>query len=175
MILLCILGRKWQYITESSLCLCVCMVGVYTHTHPHTHIYIGSYDDWCLYSSITSNKPFIRWWPWVQVWFQCWSIITASAVTHDTTRLFGIIYGIAISTLMQLEPYLGSFLCISSSDGERPTLVKNAEVELIMKPWLVIHWLSSHFWYLVLTDPHIFPTYAEVPSQNFLQKTLLTQ
>ena len=46
---------------------------------------------------------------------------------------FSSLYGIAISTLMQLEPYLGSFLCISSCLTEK-VLVKNMEVELVMKP-----------------------------------------
>ena len=28
--------------------------------------------------SFASNKVFIRWWPWVQAWFQGWSIITTN-------------------------------------------------------------------------------------------------
>ena len=36
------------------------------------------------------------------------------ALTHDTTRLCWIDVTVGLSMLMQLEPYLGSFLCISS-------------------------------------------------------------
>ena len=42
---------------------------------------------------------------------------SAPAVSHDTTRLCQIIV-IAISTLMQLGPYLRSFACISSCPKE---------------------------------------------------------
>ena len=31
------------------------------------------------------------------------------------------------------------------------------------------------FWHIVLADPHIFPTYTDVPSRNFLQKRPLIQ
>ena len=42
---------------------------------------------------------------------------------------------IAISTLMQLEPYLGSyFMYFLFSDDESPRLVKNTAGELVMKP-----------------------------------------
>ena len=56
------------------------------------------------------------------------------AVTHNTTRLCWLtsLCGIAISTLMQLESYLGSFLYIFSCLS--PRLVKNTELELVMKP-----------------------------------------
>ena len=79
---------------------------------------------------------------------------------------------------MQLEPYLGSFPCISLlSDGRSPRLVKKTEVELAIKPLhsTSIHLLSSHFWLIVLADLHIFPTYADVPSRNFIHKGPSTQ
>ena len=37
-----------------------------------------SYNNWCLYNSIASNKAFIRLWLWVQTWFRGRSIITTS-------------------------------------------------------------------------------------------------
>ena len=52
--------------------------------------------------------------------------ITSPVVSNDTTRLLSL-YGIAISTLIQLEPY---FLL---SDGGSPRLFKNVEGELAMK------------------------------------------
>ena len=36
-----------------------------------TYIYMWvSYNNWCLYTSIASNKAFIRWRLWVQAWFK---------------------------------------------------------------------------------------------------------
>ena len=74
---------------------------------------------------------------------------------------------------------LDLFYAFLLSDRESPRLVRNMEVELVMKPWhptsKEIRSLSTHFWHIVLADPHIFSTYTDVPSQNFPQKGLLTQ
>ena len=43
----------------------------------YIYIYI-SYNNWCFYNSIASNKAFIRGWLWVQVCFQGRSIIATS-------------------------------------------------------------------------------------------------
>ena len=100
------------------------------------YIYI-SYIDWCLFSSIVSNKAFIRWWLGVQVWFRGWNIITTNperpSIPPDFVGLMSFC-GIAISMLMQLEPCLESFfMYFLLSDEESPRLVKNTEVELVMK------------------------------------------
>ena len=87
------------------VCVCVCVLVLY--------------NDWYLYSRIVSNKAFIRWWFWVQEWFRGWSIITTNPErpsTHSRYRqdFVGLtsLNGITISTLMQLEPYLGSFFYV---------------------------------------------------------------
>ena len=77
--------------------------------------YIASYHNWCLYSSITFNKAFIRWWLWVQTSFRGRSIITtrperpSSIPRHHKTLLDCRPYVIVIPTMLQLEPYLESF------------------------------------------------------------------
>ena len=59
------------------------------------------------------------------------------------------------------------------SCGGSPRLVKKTEVELAMQP---LHPTSIGNTFVIrpfltfLADPHIFPTYADVPSRNFLQK-----
>ena len=60
------------------------------------------------------------------------------------------------------------------SDGESPRLDKNTEVELVMKPR---HPTSIGNMLVIepFPDPHIYPTYSDVPSRNFLQKAPLTQ
>ena len=94
-----------------------------------------------MYNSIASNKAFIRWWLWVQVWLRGRSIITTSPERpsrisqHQTVRLLSL-YGIAIPTLMQLEPYLGSFSYISSclmEEALHPTLIGNT---FVIQPFL---------------------------------------
>ena len=88
---------------------------------------------WYLYSSITSDKAFIRWWLWVQAWFRGRSIITTNPeclpqqylMTPPDFVALSSLYGIAIFMLMQLELYLGSFfMYFLLSDGESPRLVK---------------------------------------------------
>ena len=58
-------------------------------------------------------------------------------------------------------------------DGERPRLVKNMVVELVMKPHHLT--LIGNILVIVLADPHIFPTYTDVPIRNFLLRGLLTE
>ena len=77
----------------------------------------------------------------IQVWFRGRSIITTGPETpvvyHDTTRLFQIavtlwdchIHANAVRTLYWI---LSMYILLS--DGGSPRLVKNAEVELAMKP-----------------------------------------
>ena len=78
------------------------------------------------------------------------------AVTHDTTRLYSIgitlwdchIHTDAVRVLSWIL-----FMCFLLSDGESPKLVKNVEVELVIKPWhppsigntLIIQQFSMHF------------------------------
>ena len=145
-----------------------------THTHTHIYIYISSYNDWCLYSSIACNKAFIRWWLWVQKWFQSQNIITIWAPEQylmtlpDFVRLLSL-YRIAKSMLMQLEPYL--FLCISSCLMEK---VQNAGVELVMKPQHPTSIGNTLVIQPFLTNCSRKSSYFS-NLWNFLQKVALTQ
>ena len=100
-----------------------------------------SYNNWCLYNSIASNKAFIRWWLWVQAWFRGRSIITTSpehpAVSHDTTRLCQIVVAlwdcqIHADAVRALSWIFSMYFLLS--DGGSPRLVKKTEVELAIKP-----------------------------------------
>ena len=65
------------------------------------------------------------------------------------------------------------------SDGGSPRLVKKTEVELAIKPLhptsIGNRFIIQPFLTHCFTDPHIFSSYGDVPSQNFLQKGPLTQ
>ena len=101
----------------------------------------GLYNDWTLYSRIAFNKASIRWWLWVPAWFRGWSIITNSPQRPcsnlrckqnllDCHHFMGLPY----SRWYILNFILDFFMHFLLSDGERTRLVKNAEVELVIKP-----------------------------------------
>ena len=88
---------------------------------------------------------------------------SAPSVTPYTTRLCWIvvtlwdchIHADAVRALSWI--FFMHFLLFG---GESSGLVKNKEVELVMKPRhltpIETHWLSSRFWQIVLADSHIF-------------------
>ena len=99
----------------------------------------------------------------------------APAVTHNTTRRH---CGIAISTLMQLEPYVGFFYVLPLVWWRKSKISQEYRVELVMKPWHL-----TSIWNMLVIQPFLtlfpqilifFPTYTDVPSWNFLQKVSLT-
>ena len=107
---------------------------------------------------------------------------SASAVSHDTTRLCQIIvtlwdFHIHTDAVRALSWIFSIYFLLS--DGGSPRLVKNGEVELAMKPLhltsigntLVIQPFLTHCSH----RSSYFSTYTDVPSQNFFQKGLLTQ
>ena len=110
----------------------------------YIYIYIGSYNDWCLYTSIASNKALIRWWLWVHA---------------DAVKALSWIF----------------FMYFLLSDREIPRLVKNAEVELVMKPrhptsientWVIQPFLT----HCSRRPSYFFPTYAVVSQSKFSSK-----
>ena len=109
-------------------------------------IYVGSFNDWYLYGSIASNKAFIRWWLWVQVWFWGWSIITTNPEHH-----------------------------ISNSRYHQTLLDCRYSMGLLYPHWFSLSLFLALFYVFPLKDLHIFPSYADIPSWNFLQKGPLIQ
>ena len=65
------------------------------------------------------------------------------------------LYGIAISTLMQLEPYLESFYVFPFVWWRKPKISEGYGGWIGNETSAVIT-LSSHFWYIVLADPCIY-------------------
>ena len=99
---------------------------------------------------------------------------SAPAVSHDTTRLCQIVV-----TLWDCHIHADAVRALSwifsmhflLSDGGSPRLVKKkTKVELAMKtlhPTSIGNTFVIQPFLTLLTDPHIFTTYTDVPSRNF--------